>query len=181
MFKSVFQTGMCFPISHGALHRLLADPKPLLYLNTMYSGPSRYQPTLNIDDDDNFPTLADFYFHVVGDKTVYNSGLEHLFVCYTLTRGLQLESVSPRRPAIPLELILRITRFAGFVDVNPDPTLTLDIKDHLKLTPTTWGTFASRLSRTHLLSMARVHLAPLNLKRPLGVGPRVYCVSPGRD
>ena len=146
--------------------------RPPLYTNhTLF--------TSGMEDDDNFPSLADFYFHTIGDKTVYSSTLDDLFVCYTLTRGMQLESLNPRRPALPLELILRITRFAGFMDVNPDPALTLDVTVPYTL-PGTHGNllFLSRkLSRTHLLSMARIHLIPSQIEKPHYVRAPRYCVS----
>lgn len=132
-----------------------------------------------MEDDDNFPPLADFYFHTVGDKTVYSSTLDDLFVCYALARGLQLESTNPRRPALPLELILRITRFAGFMDVNPDPALTLDvIGPHvLPGSKQTLLFLSQKLSRTHLISMARIHLIPPQIERPSYVRPPRYSVS----
>ncbi|KAG8703796.1 hypothetical protein FRC09_003934 [Ceratobasidium sp. 395] len=112
-----------------------------------------------MDDESNLPDLADFFFHNCGDKTSYSSSLEGLFVCYTLTRGLQLEGVNPRRPALPLELILRITRFAGYMDANPDPSLTLDINlpdDFIdELRP---NYHSPPLSRRHIASMARIHI-----------------------
>ncbi|KAG9099525.1 hypothetical protein FS749_001081 [Ceratobasidium sp. UAMH 11750] len=113
-----------------------------------------------MDDDDNLPTLADFFFHA-GDKTSYSSSLEGLFVCYTLTRGLQLEGTNPRRPALPLELILRITRFAGYMDAKPDPSLTLNVDRPDKV----FWFCSPPLSRKHLTSMARIHFVPLQVKK----------------
>ncbi|KAG8690255.1 hypothetical protein FRC08_010587 [Ceratobasidium sp. 394] len=115
-------------------------------------------------DDDNVPTLADFFFHNVGDEASYSSSLEGLFVCYTLTRGLQLEGTSPRRPAPPLELILRITRFAGYMDANPDPSLTLDVDQYDDFFSPPMTCSSPPLSRKHITSMARIHLVP---KKPM--------------
>ncbi|KAL5639932.1 hypothetical protein ACGC1H_006483 [Rhizoctonia solani] len=70
--------------------------------------------------------IADFFYHIVGDKTSYSQELENLYVCYTLTCGLRQESTSPRRPSLPLEIILCIIRYAGFMSINPDPALTLE-------------------------------------------------------
>ncbi|KAF8592817.1 hypothetical protein BDV93DRAFT_612437 [Ceratobasidium sp. AG-I] len=131
-----------------------------------------------MEDDDNCPPLADFFFYIAGDKTAYSSTLDDLFVCYTLTRGLQLESINPRRSALPLEIILHITHFAGFMDAKPDPTFTLDVsilpqlsKDHrppkLYLSP--------KLSRVHLLSMARIHLVPPQVQGSYGVSFHGCC------
>lgn len=132
-----------------------------------------------MEDDDNFPPLAEFYFHTVGDKTAYSSTLNDLFVCYTLTRGLRLESINPRRPALPLELILYITRFAGFMNANPDPSLTLDLNvAHEVSGSSNMKLYISRkLSRTHLISMARIHLIPAQIERPEDVRSLPYCVS----
>ncbi|KAG8715929.1 hypothetical protein FRC08_010013 [Ceratobasidium sp. 394] len=117
-------------------------------------------------NDDNLPTLADFFFHNAGDETSYSSSLEGLFVCYTLTRGLQLEGTNPRRRALPLELILRITRFAGYMDANPDPSLTLNVDQYDFSLP--FMNFCSPpLSRKHITSMARIHfVSQVSEERP---------------
>lgn len=131
-----------------------------------------------MDDEDNLPTLGDFFFQCTGDETIYNEALEVLFICYTLTRGLQAGGSNPRRPAIPLELILRIIRLAGYTDANPDPTLTLNVD--VPHTPPGYPNIqiftSSNLSHTHLISMARIHLVPLD-KTGLSRFPRDYQVS----
>lgn len=107
------------------------------------------------------PPLADFFYHIVGDKSTYSQDLQDLYVCYTLTRGLQIESTSPRRPALPLELILCITRFAGYVSVNPDPALTLETSMIHCADPHMFcgGYTTPPFSRTHFASMARTRLS----------------------
>ncbi|KAG8715928.1 hypothetical protein FRC08_010012 [Ceratobasidium sp. 394] len=115
-------------------------------------------------DDDNVPNLADFFFHNAGDEASYSSSLESLFVCYTLTRGLQLGGTNLRRPALPLELILRITRFAGYMDANPDPSLTLDIDQYGDFCSPSRSCSSPPLSRKHITSMARIHFVP---KKPI--------------
>lgn len=132
-----------------------------------------------MEDDDEFPSLAEFYFHIVGDKSVYSSTLDDLFVCYTLARGLQRESTNPPRPALPLELILRITRFSGFMDTNPDPALTLNLAVPFEVSqnPQIILHVSPKLSRRHLLFMARIHLVPPQLERPTNSSPVGYCVS----
>lgn len=132
-----------------------------------------------MEDDENFPSLANFYFHIIGDKTAHSSTLDDLFVCYTLARGLQLESLSPRRPALPLEIILRITRFAGFMDVTPDHALTLDVTTPFQLSNdySSKSYISPKLSRTHLLSMARIHLVPSQIHGSTGVCFFGCCVS----
>ncbi|KAF8607106.1 hypothetical protein BDV93DRAFT_603770 [Ceratobasidium sp. AG-I] len=104
--------------------------------------------------------LADFFYHIVGDKSTYSQELQDLYVCYTLTRGLQVESTSPRRPALPLELILSITRFAGYISVNPDPALALEMSLIHCADPHLFcgGYTTPPLSRAHLSSMARIRL-----------------------
>lgn len=131
-----------------------------------------------MDDDEYSPNLADFFYHIAGDKTGYSASLESLFICYTLARGLQLESTKPRRPGLPLELILRITRYAGFIDANPDPTLTLDVNKPFVTPHTTSKLYGSSdLSRTHILSMARIHLVPSSTERPEYLDSRTRDVS----
>ncbi|KAL5639942.1 hypothetical protein ACGC1H_006490 [Rhizoctonia solani] len=115
--------------------------------------------------NDNDFSLAEFYFYTLGDKTVYNQQLNDLFVCYTLARGLQQECSHPRRPALPLELILRITRFAGFIDSKPDMNLTLDVS--LVVKTLTQGFISDlymteKLTRAQLASMARLQLVKLS-------------------
>ncbi|KAF8607082.1 hypothetical protein BDV93DRAFT_603754 [Ceratobasidium sp. AG-I] len=109
------------------------------------------------------PLCSDFYFYIVGDKTTYSQELNDLFVCYTLTRGLQRHCTHPRRPAIPLELILRITRHAGFIDPKPDLRLTSDVLTFANSLVDNAGTqefyMSLRLSRVQLASMARLQLA----------------------
>lgn len=129
-----------------------------------------------MDDDNNSPTLGDFFFHT-GDNAAHTSALDDLFVCYTLTRGLQREATSPRRPALPLELILRITRFAGFVDASPDPALTLFANIPFRKTPEVELFTSQCLSRKHVLSMARIHLVPLKGERPPHMSDYAYDVS----
>ena len=131
-----------------------------------------------MDDNDSLPTLGDFFFHIAGDKTAHTATLEDLFVCYTLARGLQREVTDPRRPALPLEVILRITRFAGFVDANPDPGLTRLVNVPFEKPPGVELFVSQPLSRTHVLSMARIHLAPLKGERPYHVSSYAYNVSP---
>ncbi|KAG9120468.1 hypothetical protein FRC07_004029 [Ceratobasidium sp. 392] len=123
---------------------------------------------MNDDDGDYLPTLADFFFHHCGDKSSYSSSLEGLFVCYTLTRGLQLEGTNPRRPALPLELILRITRFAGYMDANPDPSLTLNIDRPNDATPMSphFAFCSPPLSHRHITSMGRIHVTPMDPNNP---------------
>lgn len=114
-----------------------------------------------MDSYEDSPPLSDFFFHIVGDKSTYSQELQDLYVCYTLARGLQIENASPRRPALPLEIILCITRFAGYISVNPDPALTLKTSlihcedPHLFCS----GYTTPALSRAHLSSMARIWLA----------------------
>ncbi|CAE6415218.1 unnamed protein product [Rhizoctonia solani] len=111
--------------------------------------------------NDNDVSLAEFYFYTLGDKTVYNQQLNDLFVCYTLARGLQKECSHPRRPALPLELILRIIRFAGFIDPKPDMNLTLDASIAVKTLAQGFISdlyMTERLTRAHLASMARLQL-----------------------
>ncbi|KAH7337422.1 hypothetical protein B0J17DRAFT_662928 [Rhizoctonia solani] len=106
-------------------------------------------------------SIADFFYHIVGDKTSYSQELDNLFVCYTLTRGLRQESTSPRRPSLPLEIILYIIRYAGYMTVNPDPSLTLETllipckHPHLFC----GGYSTPDLSRVHLTCMARLRLS----------------------
>jgi hypothetical protein len=106
-------------------------------------------------------SLADFFYHIVGDKSTFSEELENLFVCYTLTRGLRIASTSPRRPSLPLEIILCIIRYAGFISVNPDPALMLDTSllpckhPHLFC----GGYTTPDLTRVHLTAMARIRLA----------------------
>ncbi|CAE6436186.1 unnamed protein product [Rhizoctonia solani] len=114
--------------------------------------------------NDNDVPLAEFYFYTVGDKTVYNQQLNDLFLCYTLSRGLQKQCNSPRRPALPLELILRIIRFAGFMDPKPDMNLTVDAMILAKTIAPGMSSYlymTERLSRTQLASMARLQLIEL--------------------
>ncbi|KAH7337406.1 hypothetical protein B0J17DRAFT_628995 [Rhizoctonia solani] len=114
--------------------------------------------------NDNDVSLAEFYFYTLGDKTVYNQQLNDLFVCYTLARGLRHESHHPRRPAIPLELILRITRFAGYIDSKPDMDLTVDASILAKTLAHGLSSdlyMTERLTRTQLASMARLQLVEL--------------------
>lgn len=130
-----------------------------------------------MDDYDNLP-LAEFYFYTIGDKDVYNQELNDLFVCYTLTRGLQIQCDSPRRPALPLELILRITRFAGFVNHKPDITLTSEAFIFTK--SITEGPYSAelyiteRLSRVQLASMARLQLVESSYGGDLNVSGTPY-------
>ncbi|KAJ1301309.1 hypothetical protein OPQ81_003711 [Rhizoctonia solani] len=109
-------------------------------------------------------SLAEFYFYTLGDKTVYNQQLNDLFVCYTLARGLQNGCANPRRPGLPLELILRITRLAGFIDPKPDLNLTVDANILAKTLTQGFSSdlyMTERLSRTQLASMARLQLVEL--------------------
>lgn len=116
---------------------------------------------MELDKYDCDPPLADFFYHIVGDKTVYSQELENLFLCYTLTRGLRIESTSPRRSSLPIEIILCILRYAGFISVNPDPALTLDTSLIVCKQPHLFcgGYTTPELTRAHLTSMARVRLA----------------------
>ncbi|CAE7195927.1 unnamed protein product [Rhizoctonia solani] len=114
--------------------------------------------------NDNDASLAEFYFYTLGDKTVYNQQLHDLFVCYTLVRGLQKECSHPRRPPLPLELILRITRFAGFIDSKPDMSLTIDASILAKTLARGFSSdlyMTERLSRAQLASMARLQLVEM--------------------
>ncbi|KAG8715605.1 hypothetical protein FRC11_002492 [Ceratobasidium sp. 423] len=114
--------------------------------------------------NDNDVALAEFYFYTLGDKTVYNQQLNDLFVCYTLSRGLQHECDNPRRPALPLELILRITRFAGFIDSKPDLNLTIDANILAKTLTQGLSSdlyMSERLTRAQLASMARLQVVEL--------------------
>ncbi|KAG8699622.1 hypothetical protein FRC09_006504 [Ceratobasidium sp. 395] len=111
--------------------------------------------------------LAEFYYYTIGDKTTYNQELNDLHVCYTLARGLQLHCDRPRRPALPLEVILRIIRHAGFIDPKPDLGLTsvaleftVHLRDSKNLSMCYWST-ANPLSRTQLTSMARMQLVDI--------------------
>ncbi|KAF8607105.1 hypothetical protein BDV93DRAFT_520015, partial [Ceratobasidium sp. AG-I] len=83
--------------------------------------------------------------------------------------------------ALPLEIILRITRFAGFTDVNPDPSLTIDLTLGLEISESSeTKLFVSpRITRTHLISMARIHLIPLHLERPEHIPSISYCFAFG--
>lgn len=118
--------------------------------------------------DDYDLLLSDFYYYLVGDKTTYNQELNDLFVCYTLTRGLQRHCDHPRRPALPLEIILRITRHAGFIDPKPDLLLTSSVdkfaSDLLDDVDTEFF-ISFQLSRAQLASMARLQLVSI-LKTP---------------
>ncbi|QRV99095.1 Zinc cluster transcriptional activator [Ceratobasidium sp. AG-Ba] len=116
-------------------------------------------------DDDN-SLLAEFYYYIIHDESTYNQELNDLYVCYTLTRGLQLHSDQPRRPALPLEIVLRITRHAGFMDPKPALELTteavmlvMNIREsgEQKL----WYMAAEPLSRVKLASMARIQLVSI--------------------
>jgi hypothetical protein len=115
-----------------------------------------------MDDHDLPLAIAEFYFYTIGDKSVYNQELNDLFVCYILARGLQVPCDCPRRPPLPLELILRIIRYAGFVDPKPDMVLTSDAFIFTK--SITDGPYSAefyiteRLSRAQLASMARLQL-----------------------
>lgn len=104
--------------------------------------------------------LADFFYHIVGDKSTFSQDLEDLYVCYTLTRGLQIASISPRRPSLPPEIILCIIRYAGFISINPDPALTLETSflpcKHPHLFCEGYAT--PDLTRAHLACMARMRL-----------------------
>ncbi|KAF8688693.1 hypothetical protein RHS03_09707, partial [Rhizoctonia solani] len=114
--------------------------------------------------NDNDVCLAEFYFYTLGDKTVYNQQLNDLFVCYTLSRGLQKPCNSPRRPPLPLELILRIVRFAGFTDPKPDMNLTMDAVILAKTIAHGLSSdlyMTERLTRAQLASMARLQLIEL--------------------
>lgn len=112
--------------------------------------------------DDYDLLLSDFYYYLVGDKTTYSQEINDLFVCYTLTRGLQRHCDHPKRPALPLELILRITRHAGFIDPKPDLLLTSDVLTFANSLVDNAGTqefyMSLRLSRVQLSSMARLQL-----------------------
>ncbi|KAF8701261.1 rds2-regulator of drug sensitivity, partial [Rhizoctonia solani] len=105
--------------------------------------------------------VADFFYHIVGDKTSYSQELENLFVCYTLTRGLRQESPCRRRPSLPLEIILSIIRYAGFMSVNPDPALALETQIVPCKHPHLFcgGYSTPPLSRIHLNFMARLRLS----------------------
>ncbi|KAG9103451.1 hypothetical protein FRC06_010757, partial [Ceratobasidium sp. 370] len=112
--------------------------------------------------DDENSLLAEFYYYTVGDETTYNQELNDLHVCYTLVRGLQLHCDKPWRPALPLEVILRIIRHAGFIDPKPDLRLaseavrfTLNVRDSGDYS--LWY-MAGPLSRAQLASMARMQL-----------------------
>lgn len=112
-------------------------------------------------DDYNLP-LAEFYFYLIGDKTTYNQELNDLFVGYTLARGLQLYCDTPRRPALPLEIILRITRHAGLIDPKPDLFLCSNVFILAKSLIESGGSsdfyISTQLSRVQLASMARIQL-----------------------
>ncbi|CAE6496414.1 unnamed protein product [Rhizoctonia solani] len=114
--------------------------------------------------NDNDVALAEFYFYTLGDKTVYNQQLNDLFVCYTLSRGLRYECDHPRRPALPLELILRITRYAGFIDSKPDLNLTADANILAKSLTQGLSSdlyMTDKLTRAQLASMARLQFIEL--------------------
>jgi hypothetical protein len=120
---------------------------------------------MNANDD---VALADFYFYTVGDKTTYNKELDELFLCYELSRGLQKPCNSPRRPPLPLELILRIIRFAGFMDPKPDFNLTMDAVILAKVIGNGVARelyITERLTRVQLASMARLQLVELPCDR----------------
>ncbi|KAG9120467.1 hypothetical protein FRC07_004028 [Ceratobasidium sp. 392] len=115
--------------------------------------------------DHENPLLAEFYYYTIGDKTAYNQELNDLCVCYTLARGLQLHCDRPRRPALPLEVILRIIRHAGFMDPKPDLELTSEaVSFAMNLResgePRVWY-MAGPLNRVQLASMARMQLVNL--------------------
>ncbi|KAG8751466.1 hypothetical protein FRC12_012429 [Ceratobasidium sp. 428] len=118
-----------------------------------------------MDDHNDFPILAEFFYHAVGDKSAYSPSLESLFVCYTLTRGLRVEGSSPRRPALPLEIILQVIRLVGYTDAKPDPTLTLCMDKFEKYDSShplvqLWC-ISPKLTRKHLASIARIQIIPL--------------------
>ncbi|KAG8735304.1 hypothetical protein FRC10_010754 [Ceratobasidium sp. 414] len=132
--------------------------------------------------DDENTLLAEFYYYTVGDETTYNQELNDLHVCYTLARGLQLHCDRPRRPALPLEVILRITRHAGFIDPKPDLELAseavrfaLNIRD---LGDLIWY-LAGPLSRVQLASMARMQLVD-TIENPKVKVPTAYYPNPRR-
>jgi hypothetical protein len=125
-------------------------------------------------------STADFFYHIVGDKTSYSQELENLFACYTLTRGLRQESVCPRRPSLPLEIIMCIIRYAGFMSVNPDPTLTLKAQLIACKHPHLFcgGYSTPPLTVAHLNYMARLRLVyePGVLSSEFPVSAIVFCI-----
>lgn len=126
----------------------------------LFSPRKQQKTAMALDEYDCGSPVADFFYHIVGDKTSYSQELENLFVCYTLTRGLRVESASPRRPSLPTEIILCIIRYAGFVSVNPDPALTLSTSPIPCEPPHLFcEAYATpELTRVHLMSMARIRL-----------------------
>jgi hypothetical protein len=137
----------------------------------------------DVMDDDNLP-LAEFFYYTIGDETTYNQELNDLFVCYTFTRGLQFHCDHPRRPALPLEIILRIIRHAGFIDSKPDLRLTTSIEMpamtivNSRDTSSIWY-MSEPLSRVQLASMAHVQLERMlespTVKVPIFVPSLYYC------
>ncbi|ELU42943.1 caspase domain-containing protein [Rhizoctonia solani AG-1 IA] len=160
------------PTAHAPRHEIVIPGCRLLSMaryQDFHRGPGTFLPRstawrTGCVMNDNDVCLAEFYFYTLGDKTVYNQQLNDLFVCYTLSRGLQKPCNSPRRPPLPLELILRIVRFAGFTDPKPDMNLTMDAVILAKTIAHGLSSdlyMTERLTRAQLASMARLQLIEL--------------------